>query len=72
MNNEQLKKFLDLYYNFDRVKAKEIFEACEKNTLIFSKTNKQITGDDKEIIYHLRKIAVFILSLIELRIDMEV
>jgi len=70
-NYEQLNNFINLFYDFKKEKAKEIFETGKKHVEILESHEKKLNQNEKEILYHLKKIASHILSLLELRIDME-
>jgi len=69
--NKQFRNFYDLYYSFKKEKIREIYEVHSELELIFHTQYKQMSCSESEFYHHLRKISRFILSLVELRIDLE-
>ena len=67
----QLELFYKLFYKFDRQKAVVIYQKDNEATKISEKHFKKLNDDEKEILHHLKKIGIYILSLTELKIDME-
>lgn len=68
---QQLRRFYTLFYSFGKEKCLEIYEedvlGHNYNLELFDSLN----NDEKEILHHLKKIGIYIISLAELRIDME-
>ena len=69
--NKQFRRFYELYYSFKKEKIMEIYDF---NKELEKHSHDGITGlskDEQELYHHLKKIQRFILSLVELRIDLE-
>jgi hypothetical protein len=49
----------------------EIYHADAEGTQQAAKFYKKLNDDEKELLHHMKKIGIYILSLVELRIDME-
>lgn len=68
---EQLERCHNLFYKFSKEKATEIFDIDKQLTEMTISNQNQLEKDDLELLHHLKKIGIYILSLTELRIDME-
>jgi phosphate uptake regulator len=69
--NAQLQRFYELYYKFSKEKVIEIFE---KESNVLCKMVEELNGLSEyelELVHHLKKISRFIISLTELRVDLE-
>jgi len=67
----QIERFYKLFYKFDRQLAVEIYNADAESTKQAAKYYKHLSDDEKEFLHHFKKIGIYVLSLTELRIDME-
>jgi hypothetical protein len=65
-----LKAFYDLYYNFSKEKAEQVYKIDKEYAELFEKVYTDLTPEESELLHHLKKINIFMLSLTELRIDM--
>ena len=65
-----LKEFYELYYNFSNEKIGKIYDLDQEATKIHAKIYPTSSRDEIELLHHLKKIGRFILSLLELRVDM--
>lgn len=70
IQRSQLRRIYDLHYSFNKDKTGEIYTEDEKGDS-FLRENK-FSQTESEIIHHLKKIGIFVLSLTELRLDLEV
>ncbi len=69
---EQVPRYYKFFYKFSKEKAEEIYKMNEE-AIIFLKENYSTFSDtEKEIIHHIKKIGTYIISLTELRIDLEI
>ena len=66
---KQLRRFYELFYGFNKQKLLEIYTEEKISNQI--KEYDKLNNDEKEIIHHLKKIGSYILSMTELRIDLE-
>jgi phosphate uptake regulator len=71
VQEKQLQRFLDLFYKFEKKKVLEIFEADRSGTELIEKYYSKLNDNEKELLHHFKKIGIYILSLTELRIDLE-
>lgn len=71
MQEKQLQRFFELFYKFDKKKVVEIFEADRAGTELIAKYCPKLNDNEKELLHHFKKIGIYILSLTELRIDLE-
>jgi phosphate uptake regulator len=71
IQREQLKRFYKLFYNYSKELANEIYEEDEKGDAFLRENTQRFTRDESHTIHHFKKIGVTILSLTELRIDLE-
>ena len=69
IQRKQIRRVYELFYNFSREKAANIYTADEKGDK-FLRENK-FSPQEMEIIHHLKKVGIFVLSLTELRLDLE-
>lgn len=68
---DQLNRLYDLFYQFEKKKAVEIYEQDKIGTDLIDKNYKRLSGEEKELLHHFKKIGIFVLNLTELRIDLE-
>ncbi|MBN1645589.1 hypothetical protein JW868_00955 [Candidatus Woesearchaeota archaeon] len=71
IQKNQLRRFYELFYIFSHKKAAEIYESDQKGDHFLNMHYARFTNHEKEIIHHFKKIGIFVLSLTELRIDLE-
>jgi len=71
IQNQQLRRFYELFYNFSDKKCLEIYEEDNKGHLYNVDLFESLSTDEKEMLHHMKKIGVYITSLTELRIDLE-
>ena len=71
VQREQLERFYKLFYKFDKKLAVAIYQADTDGSKLIEKYYKEINDDEKELLHHFKKIGIYILSLTELRIDLE-
>jgi phosphate uptake regulator len=69
--HNMIELFYDLYYNFTKEKADCTYELDKQDAKMFEKVKTSLTDEEAEIMHHIKKIDRFIISLIELRIDLE-
>jgi phosphate uptake regulator len=69
--NDQFQAYYDLFYTPKREKALKIFETDVELCRKVEKLLAQGTDDEKEFLHHLKKISKFVISLIELAIDLK-
>ena len=70
--NKQVRNFYELFYSFEKKKTIAIYkqdEKLEQLSIPISTSNKNPL--EKELLHHLKKIGRFVISLTELRIDLE-
>jgi len=67
----QMERFQKMFYKFDKQLAVEIYRADAEGTQQATKFYKKLNDDEKELLHHMKKIGIYILSPVELRIDME-
>ncbi len=68
---EQLNRSYKLFYKFNKELAVEIYQKDNEATKVALKYYKKLNDDEKELLHHIKKIGIYILSLTELRIDLE-
>lgn len=68
---DQLDRFYKLFYKFSKELAVEIYQKDTEATKLAAKYYKKLSDDEKELLHHIKKIGIYLLSLIELKIDME-
>ena len=69
--SDQFERFYKLFYKFDKQKAVELYRMDKEATKTAAKHYKKMSDKEKELLHHLKKIGIYVLSLTELRIDME-
>jgi len=69
--SDQYERFYKLFYKFDKRKAVELYKMDKEATKTAVKHYKKMNDNEKELLHHLKKIGIYVLSLAELRIDME-
>jgi phosphate uptake regulator len=69
--SDQFERFYKLFYKFDKHKAVELYKMDKDATKLATKYYKKMSDNEKELLHHLKKIGIYVLSLAELRIDME-
>lgn len=71
IQHEQLRRFYSLFYGFSKEKCLEIYNHDVLGNNYNLKVFNALNNDEKEILHHLKKIGVNLISLAELRIDLE-
>ena len=71
VQSDQLERFRRLFYKFNKQLAMEIYTADSNGTQLIAKYYKKLNDDEKELLHHFKKIGIYLLSLAELRIDLE-
>lgn len=66
----QFELYHDIFYHFERKKVIKIFENEAELTAKALKLHANSTGDEKELLHHLKKITRHLVSLVELAIDL--
>jgi phosphate uptake regulator len=69
-SDNMLRTFYDLYYNFSNEKAEQVYKIDKDYADLFEKVYSDLAPEESELLHHLKKINIFMLSLTELRIDM--
>jgi phosphate uptake regulator len=67
----QLNRINGLFYSFNKRKAFEIYDEDRKGTELIARYYPKLSDYEKEILHHFKKIGIYVLSLTELRIDLE-
>ncbi len=68
--DEMLKAYCNLYHNFSNDKVEKIFKMDESAYKLFEKISPTLSSQDRELLHHLKKISRFMVSLTELKIDL--
>jgi phosphate uptake regulator len=71
VQTRQMDRIYDLFYKFDKEKIMEIYVEDKNGSDMIDKYFKRLNNGEKELLHHFKKIGIFVLSLTELRIDME-
>ena len=71
IQKQQLRRLYELFYDFKKEKAIEIYMADKKGDVFLNQNYHKFSDPGKEVIHHFKKIGVYVLSLTELRIDLE-
>jgi phosphate uptake regulator len=71
MQVNQLERFYKLFYKYDKALVMEMYKCDTDATKMAETCYKKMNDDEKELLHHLKKVGIFILSLVELRIDLE-
>ncbi|MFH1071849.1 MAG: AbrB/MazE/SpoVT family DNA-binding domain-containing protein [Nanoarchaeota archaeon] len=71
IQHAQLRKLYDLFYDFSTEKIQEVYSEDEKGDRFLRENAHTFTDNEMEIIHHLKKIGIFVVSLTELRLDLE-
>lgn len=67
----QLRRFYNLFYNFNKDKCIEVYEEDTRGKMFDTSIYENLNSEEKEILHHLKKIGIYLTSLTELRIDLE-
>lgn len=66
------REYYDLFYDFTKEKCLKIYYSQDQLHHHYNRTLfESLNADEKEILHHLKKVAVYLYSLTELRIDLE-
>jgi len=68
---DQLRKYYTLFYNFSKERCLDIYEHDQKGHDYNLSVYDGLNNLEKEILHHLKKIGIYLLSLTELKIDLE-
>lgn len=71
IQSDQLRKYYTLFYGFNRERCSEIYEHDQNGHHYNLSLYESLNTAEKEILHHLKKIGIYLLSLTELRIDLE-
>jgi phosphate uptake regulator len=71
IQKQQLRRFYELFYSYSKEKICEIYTADQEGDDYLKDTYAKYDNIEKEIIHHCKKIGIYMLSLTELRIDLE-
>lgn len=71
IQNKQLRRLYETFYNFSDKKVAEIYVEDGKGDKYLNDHYAKFSDQEKEIIHHFKKIGIYLLSLTELRIDLE-
>lgn len=66
----QLRRVYEMFYGFSKEKCEEIFKEDLAGDTINKGFYLQLSSTDQEILHHLKKIGIYVLSLVELAIDL--
>ncbi len=69
--SDQFDRFYKLFYKFSKELAVDIYKKDNEATEFTLKNLKAFNNDERELLHHIKKIGIYVLSLTELRIDME-
>lgn len=72
IQKNQFRRFYDLFYSFSKEKLEEIYNKDKEGDKFLKDNFSKFSNEGKEIIHHFKKIGVCVLSLTELRVDLEV
>lgn len=67
---DQFRSFYSLFYTYSKKAACQIYEKNEEIDVLFMKNFADFSNQEKEVVFHLKQIQNYILSLTELRIDL--
>lgn len=65
-----IRAYYDLYYDFSKEKTDYIYKLDFEDAKLYDRMKEGIIGEDAELLHHIKKIDRFIISLVELRVDM--
>ncbi|MFH1506127.1 MAG: AbrB/MazE/SpoVT family DNA-binding domain-containing protein [archaeon] len=71
VQQNQLKRFYKFFYSYSKDAANEIYAEDEKGDTFLNQFYAQFSTEEKNMVHHFKKIGIYILSLTELRIDLE-
>ncbi|MFH1134160.1 MAG: AbrB/MazE/SpoVT family DNA-binding domain-containing protein [Nanoarchaeota archaeon] len=66
-----IRAYYEFYYRFSKEGAEKIFRMDEEAYRLFDQISPPARNEEKELMHHLKKISRYIITLTELRIDME-
>ena len=69
--HKMIELYYELYYNYSKEKANYIYELDKEDAKLFEKISSTLNREESELMHHIKKIDRFIISLIELKIDLE-
>jgi len=69
--DKMFNAYYNLYYSFTKEKVEEIYTLDKEGTMMNEGFYEKINSEEKEITHHLKKIGRFLVSLTELRMDLE-
>lgn len=69
--SDQLDRFYTLFYKFEKKAAMELYNADSMATDQAIERYKKLNDEEKELLHHFKKIGIYLLSLTELKIDLE-
>ncbi len=71
MQTEQMQRFYKLFYKYDRKNTMMIYDKDTEATQCEKECRRKFNDAEVEILHHLKKIGIHLLSLTELKIDLE-
>ena len=71
VQHDQLRNYYNLFYGFTKEGCLAMYEHDKKGHTFNVDLFKELSNDEKEVLHHMKKIGIYITSLIELRIDLE-
>ncbi|MBT3297830.1 AbrB/MazE/SpoVT family DNA-binding domain-containing protein [archaeon] len=71
IQENQLKKYYKLFYKFNKEACLDMYEFDIMGHTYNREVYESLSSDEKEILHHLKKIGIYLMSLAELRVDLE-
>jgi len=71
IHSEQMSRFYRMFYKYNKELALDIYRVHNKGTEKIKTCYKKLNDDEKELLHHFKKIGTYVMSLIELKIDLE-
>jgi phosphate uptake regulator len=72
IQKNQLRRIYELFYKYSKEKVQEIYEKDKEGDQYLNENYSKFSDEEKEIIHHFKKIGIYVLSLTELRMDLEI
>ncbi|MFH1444991.1 MAG: AbrB/MazE/SpoVT family DNA-binding domain-containing protein [Nanoarchaeota archaeon] len=71
IQSDQLNRYHKLFIKFNKPLTQEIYQEDENGTKKIKELYNELNDEEKELLHHFKKVGIYILSLTELRIDLE-
>ncbi len=68
---DQLRRVYELFYGFKKENCSKIYKEDVDGDKINKKMYLKLNSNDQELLHHLKKIGMYVLSLTELTIDLQ-